>query len=94
MTRDEILELIGDPAQFRREQESYQRSIDYAQTHWRELYKRHLNEFVAVYDGEFVAHAPTVKEILTQLEAHGVPSHNTYVTFMAPEDEILILPCH
>jgi hypothetical protein len=93
MTREEILDLIGDPEQLLGEMALYQRSMDYAQSHWPEIHARYANEFVAVYDGIFVGHASSMDELLRLLELRGVSPKHAYVRFVAPDDDIMILLC-
>ena len=94
MTREEILELIGDPRQFVHAHDAYGRSAAYLSEHWGELLASYPGEYVAVHEGAVVAHAPSLHELMRSLDSQSIPRGRTAVRFIDDSDTVLLLPCH
>ena len=93
MTFERVRELIGDPAQFRREQESYQRSADLVANNWPAFMRDYRNEYIAVHDGTVVAHGTNFGRVLDEVDALGFPRRNTLVRLIDDSDAVLMLAC-
>jgi hypothetical protein len=93
MTREEILELIGDPQEFLRDSELYDRSVEYVSQHWDELYAKYQGQFIAVRDGQLITHGSEQGDVLQYLDDHGIPRRMTLVEYLTPDDVVIMLLC-
>lgn len=89
MTREQILESLGDPAELVRRLKSYQKSrARLADTDVREQYR---DRWVAAYEGKVIADSEAFDTLLRDVDAMGVPRGQVAVEFMSDDDTPMIL---
>lgn len=89
MTRDQILESIGDPAETVRRLRSFERSaILLEESAVRERYCR---RWVAAFEGKVIADSEGFDALLRQVDAMGVPRGQVAVQFMSDDDAPVIV---
>lgn len=89
MTREQILELIGDPAETARRIRSFQRSAIVLEDGT--VRERYCGRWVAAFEGKVVADSEGLDALLRQIDAMGVPRGQVAVQFMSDDDSPLIV---
>ena len=56
-----------------------------------DLGRKYANQFVAVFDGEVVAAAPQLQDVLQQLQAQGLDGRRAWLRFMATDPYRFVL---
>lgn len=93
ISRDEyIAKLGGTPRQVVEGMEKLQRSADAYDANLLEYRERYPRQWVVLHDGELVAHADTIDEVLAMVDEAGIPRRpGTILRFIETEDITYIL---
>ncbi len=90
LSKEEVLELIGDPEQHVREMEVFSQSVQVFWDHHESLLKEHPDSWVAVHKDEILV-AETSEALFKAMERAGIPRGQAFVRFVSPKKRILIL---
>ncbi len=91
MTSTRLTPSIGDPGEFLRRNDLFQKSCDFFDAHYAELVQEYPDQWIGIFDGAVRAHATDLADMLGQLDALGVPRAPTYAEFLATNPRIEIL---
>jgi hypothetical protein len=69
----------------------FQEDVKYLNSLQQELFKGYLDQWVAVYDKNIVAHSKKLSEVKKQLAQKKVPPNETAIEFIARERKAMIL---
>lgn len=89
MTREQILELVGDPAELVRRLRSYSRSAALLES--ATVRQRYHQRWVAAYEGEVIADSAGFDTLLRDLDAMGAPRGQVAIQFMSYDDAPMIV---
>ena len=64
----------------------------FVDSHRQDLLRRYPDQWIAVHQGEVVATAGEIEDLLGQVERAGLPAGHVYREFQSSDDELLILP--
>ncbi len=90
LSKEEVLELIGDPREINRSLKVFQKSTRLVSDHYSKLVERYPDEWLAVYNGRVRAHGKSRKAVLEEVDAKGLPRAQTFLWLAKTEPQPLI----
>lgn len=69
----------------------FEEDVHYLQSLRQELLRRHLNQWVAVYERSLVAYGKSISELRKQLSVRGIPPNEAAIDFVASERKAMLL---
>lgn len=87
----EILELIGDPEHLEKELEEFRTNARVLSAEQGRLISRYPQRWVAVYEGDVAADAPTLADLIRQIDERGLPRGHVIVRYIDKHPRTLIL---
>ena len=72
--------------------QGFQRSIEYRNTHYLELFEKYPDHYIAIYDGELVGASTNLSELFDDLKAQSIPLLSTLLDKMETEDVNWVFP--
>lgn len=91
LSKEEVLELIGDPREINRSLAIFSKSTRLVADHYSELMERYPDEWIAVYNGRVRAHGKSFQAVLDEVDAKGLPRAQTLLRFMNTKPQTLIV---
>lgn len=90
-TTEEVLELIGDPAQLDRDLQQFRRAARVLSSKHSRLIDKYPKQWVAVYRGRVRAQARTFRSLLVQVDKKALPRDEVIVRFIHKDQRTIIL---
>lgn len=69
----------------------FEEDVHYLQSLRQELLRKHLNQWVAVYERSLVAHGKSISELRKQLSVKSIPQNEAVIDFIASERKAMLL---
>lgn len=92
LTSAQALEALGgNPETIGRDLDSYSEAARILSSCQPRLIDQHVNEWVAIFDGQVAASAADYPTLLAMLTTNHIPAENTLVRYIDKEEKTLIL---
>ena len=89
--KDDITKRIGKPEEIDRDLQSFRKSAMLLSSSHPRLVDSYENQWVAVYEGDTVAHGDTLKEVLEKIDKKGIPRGHVVVRYIDRAPRTMIL---
>jgi hypothetical protein len=83
--------LLGDPQQVDRELRRFAKDTTFLSTNRAKLTKRYPDQWIAIRDAKVRASGKALADVLSQIDADGLPRERTVVDFLDTMPKTLIL---
>lgn len=86
-----LREILGDPKVVSEQLESFRASTDLLSTEHPRMIDQYPKQWVAIYNRSVVAHADSMGELFSALDAGGIPRQNVVIRFIDRDKKTMIL---
>jgi len=90
-TPEEVLRILGDPRQIARDLQAFSRSAQVLSSNQNSLIKKYSRQWVAVHEGEVMAHADDFEALLALIDRKEIPRKYVIVRYIDSKVQTLIL---
>lgn len=87
---DLVAKLLGSPEKIIADLKLFRKSMDYFFDNEQQLRRDRPNEYIAIYDGEVVAHDETLGYLLKKTYAQGIVRDTVYIGNTYPLKTLLL----
>lgn len=87
----EIREVLGDPSQVIAEMAAFERDNNVFSVRRDELMTKYPGRWIALYDGDVRADAPSLERLLAVMDENSVPRERTVIRHMVLHNRRMIL---
>ena len=89
--RKKLLEMVGNPEEVYRDLQSFRRSTQLLSSEHARLIDQYQKKWVAIYDGQVVASADTLSELLASTDALRLPRQSIVARYIDRDQRTLVL---
>lgn len=91
LTKEEIINLLGDPADVDRDLQKFRESARSLSSKHSSMIARYPKQWIAVHQGKVRAQGRTFRSVLAQIDEKGIPRGDVIVRYIDKDERTMIL---